>query len=662
MIFILIKLFLFFSILFLFGWFFSIFVLKERRLFVLIPVSFSLGISFYLILVNSVSYFIPVNTTFYLILFLFLGASIFGLFFYYFKKKPILKIGISKKYFKYLLLIALFILLTGWLINVPLKDGDNAGFGRAAVPGTILGGNFPVRDLVAPWQPGIYHYAFQLLSAAADRVSGLPFWFVADIQVGIFAGLIFLLSFVLIYKIIKNEFTAFMGSILFFFSSGLNVFYIFKGAVDLFKHYILGNHIFGVFKFVGVATESRLRPTLMDTINLYWAAVAFMVLLLVIYFYFKILETKNNKKVVILSVLTGLLLGFLTLSGEVYFVIMIGVILASTFLFIIFEDKKDKKKIFRRVFAILIILIIGLAMFLYQGGVFATLKKTESINKLGISFNILESLRLLKPEFSSLLVFFQTLFLNFGLGLFFLIPAIIYFRKNRKILFFIVPLIIIPVFPLFFARFAVQAFERCLYLTEGFAYLLSGLLIIKLILRANRIEKIILYSFFLIIISGGVIFQIFNTVKTLAMPNRDVFFPQLPAVELIDPNVKKWINTNTTIDDYFFTEVDDNLFLDLKERQYYFAQNLSFITYYGRFVPILVPEENIPYLDIPPEWFNSIKEAKTSCTNQSLKKLGVKYIYFTPQWPKGLIEQCLRNNPLELAFQSGENKIYKIIY
>lgn len=646
---------------FLFGWFFSIFVLKEKRLFVLIPVSFSLGISFYLILVNLISYIIPVNTTFYLIFFLFLGASIFGLFFYYFKKKPILKIGISKKYFKYLLLIAVFISLTGWLINVPLKGGDNVGIGRAAIPGTILGGNFPIQDIIAPSQLLVSHYAFKIFSAAIDRVTGFPFWFAVDVQVGIFAGLIFLLSFVLIHKIIKNEFIAFMGAILFFFSSGLNVFHIFKGAIDLFKHYILKDHVFAVWKFIGVATESRLRPTSMETISLHWAAVAFMVLLLIIYFFFKLLEAKDNKSIIILSVLTGLLLGFLALSGEAYFLVMIGVILVSTFLFIVFKDKKDKKKISRHVFAALIILLIGLPMALYQGGVFSALKETGSIDKLEISFNALESIKLFKPEYSSISVFFQALFLNFGLGLFFLIPAIIYFRKNRKILFFIVPLIIIPIFPLFFGRFATPVSVRFLYLTEGFGYLLSGLLIIKLMLKANRIEKILLYSFFLIIISGGVIFQTFHTVKTLAMPNRDVFFPQLPAVELVDSSIKKWINTNTTIDDYFFTEVDDNLFLDFGKAQYYFAQNLFFITYYGRFAPISIPKEIVPHLNIPPERFDLIDEAKSSCTKQSLKKLKIKYIYFTPQWSKDLFGQCLTNNTLELVFQSEENKIYKVL-
>lgn len=659
---IILKFCLFFLILFLFGWVFSIFILKERRWFVLIPVSFSLGISFYIILVNAIAYFVPVNTTFYLVLFLFLVLGVLGLFFYYRRPRPPLTLGLGKKYFKYLMLIAVIIALTGWLINVPLKEGDNIGFGRAAVPGTILGGNFPIRDILAPWRLGINHYAFQLLSAAVDRVSGLPFWFADDIQTGIFAGLIFLLAFVLIYKIIKNEFIALWGSVLFFFCSGLNVFYIFKGAIDLFKRYILGEQVFAVWQFVGTATEFWLRPTLMGTINLRWAAVALPAVLLIIYFYFEILESRSKKETVILSVLTGVLLGSLSLSGEVYLVIIAGVIGVATFLFIVFEHRNNQPEIFRHILAALIILAIGLIMFLYQGGVFTSLKAAGNTSKLSLNFDVFESIRILRPEYFSPWCFFEDIFLTFGLGLFLLIPAIIYFRKNRQILFFIVPLIIIPIFPLLFARFPVQSFERGLYLTEGFGYLLSGLLIIKLMLGANRKEKIILYFFFLTIISGGVIFQVFNTARTLAMTHREVFFPQPPAIELIDTRIKEWIDTNTTIDDYFFTEIDDNLFLDLAgERKYDFTQNLSFITYYGRLAPVISLSTLAPILDVPSEWIDSIKEAKTSCSRQSLKELGIKYIYFTTQWPKGLMEQCIKNNSLELVFQSGDNKIYKIL-
>jgi len=434
-IFILLKLFLFFSILFLTGWFFCIYVLKERRLFVLIPISLSLGISLYLILVNFVSYFIPVNTVFYLILILFFVGIIIGSYFY-FQNKPLIRMGISKKYFKYLCIIAFFIILSGWLMNIPLKVSDNVAFNRAAVPGTILGGNFPIHNIIAPWQLGAHYYAFELLSVAGDRISGLSFWFVADIQTGLFAGLIFLLSFVLIYQIIKNEFIAFFSSILFFFSSGLNVFYVFRGPIDLFKYYILGDHSFAAFRFITLSALPEMREPLMQTIILRWPAVAFMTVLTIIYFYFKILKTKNSRQRIVLSILTGLLLGFLALSAELYFVIIFLTILISAGLFLVFKWRKNKIIAKKQFLSIFVILFIGLVMFVYQGGVFTAIKSSGNIDKLSISFNIWESIKLLRPEFSSFPVFLETIFITFGFGLFFLTPAIIYFRKNKKILFF----------------------------------------------------------------------------------------------------------------------------------------------------------------------------------------------------------------------------------
>jgi len=191
-------------------------------------------------------------------------------------------------------------------------------------------------------------------------------------------------------------------------------------------------------------------------------------------------------------------------------------------------------------------------------------------------------------------------------------------------------------------------------------FLLSGILIVKLMLRANKFEKVVLYIIFSIIIGGGLIFQVYYTAKAFDMSDRDLFFTSLPAQELIDYDTKEWISKNTTIDDHFFIEIDDDSFLDLQKRQYYFAQNLSFITYYGRFVPIIPLGGKYYQIDIPSARFDNIREAKNSCSNHSLRELDIKYIYFIPQWPEGLMEKCLENNNLDLVFQSGENKIYQL--
>lgn len=159
-------------------------------------------------------------------------------------------------------------------------------------------------------------------------------------------------------------------------------------------------------------------------------------------------------------------------------------------------------------------------------------------------------------------------------------------------------------------------------------------------------------------------FLVLHTVAALDLSSRKSFFVGLPGVETVNDQAKDWILNNTTFDDYFFVTAKDKSFIPQEKASNIFTQRLHFIVYYRRFTPLLFsdfqPQLQHPYYAIPEERISSITKARITCDNESLQNLNIKYIYFTPQWPEGLMEKCLENNDLDLVFQSGENKIYKL--
>lgn len=136
------------------------------------------------------------------------------------------------------------------------------------------------------------------------------------------------------------------------------------------------------------------------------------------------------------------------------------------------------------------------------------------------------------------------------------------------------------------------------------------------------------------------------------------FLAKLPPMSDTDKEVDVWIKENTTIQDIFFLTREENLFSNLNYplNKSFFTSNSDFIINHGRFALTFPfsPHQSNPSVDETLKF----KKIKEECDGSSMKEFNIKYIYFTPQWSSELIEQCLKNNDLELVFEIGENKIY----
>lgn len=657
------SLIIFFSGLSVFGWVFYSLIFKEKRLFVLIPVSVILGISSYLILLNAISYFIPIIISFYLVWLILVLPSFVSIFLFHQKLKSI-ELGISKKYFTYLIIVSLIIGIFSAIGNRDWGGGE-LGVSRMSLPGLIAGGNFPVKDVLAPQKPTTYHYASGLLTASTNQISSLSIWSGYIIQAGIFSWLIILLSFLLCYEITKNEFVSLLASLVFFFGNGLRYLLIFFKTPLVFYQFLTNNIPDSPFAFIGAALKSDINHPVVSMIYNRWAGLAFSLILLIIFLYFLAIKRKNW---LVISLICGVLLGFLALSAETYFMVLSGAIFLYPFLiFCLHKIKKYKEylteELLKNFLISVVILLIGGLVAIFQGGLITAFIREGLFLKI-LSINI-STITSINPDltFNNLA---KAIMIEVGLVLLLFIPALFYFRKKKEI-FFIALIITISTVPLFLFSFKESLInsnmDKFFFLPITLIHLVAGMFLGFLIIKTSKIKKIIFYSLFYLIIGGGIVFQFFEISYPAPWKSRE-FFAGPPSSNLIDYNIKNWISKNTDINNHFMAIQDVNFFPEYNFEDsrlgFSFIESLFFPAYYNRFTPAPISIASLFY-EIPPLRAKNIQEMKEQCSGEALKNLNITYIYATPQWPLGLEEKCLTNNELSLVFKSGENKIYKVI-
>jgi len=672
------NLFIFLSILFIFGWFFARCFLKENRIFVIIPLSILFGLSAYVFLLNVVSYFIPIQISFWVVLGVLILITLFFLIIYREKKERLI-FGISSKWIW--IIVSTFLLISVFNLITGLRSLENDTLANVHLPTatTIAEGNFPIRHINNPSDLFNYHYAADLFSAAIYKVTGLSINSAYDVQMGLGAGLIFLLSFVLAYSLLKKPFPAFLAGLCALFGSGLNFLNVFRGLPILYNKFILGENIEAPFKFVNHAIFGELINPATVWIQNHSTAIGLPVILAVIYFYFQTIQ-RENRYWLRLTIITGLLFGYSALSIETFFSLIAAVLIIYPFWLLFFSDQKT---IIKRTFIVsFLILSIGFLIAFYQGGVLAYSKGV-----IGSGQNFILSLRGIetvigtKPFFSFSFSFLTLFFLReFGLPLLLLIPALIYFKKDKRIFVFLglatIISFIIP-FIIVYANFPGVTWYFFLA-SIIFMSLISGLYLGSLILKAKSQKRKTLTVFLSIIvfmiILNGLIYQIVFMIYPFGNLSRGhhPFLAKLPAASELEKKTNSWIKEYTTIQDVFFLTRRENFFSDLKYplNPLFFNSNSDFVATYGRFALTLPPilESPAPTLQsLPPkEKLLQFEKIKKECDNQAIKEFNVKYIYVVPQWPDGLEEKCLVKNDLELKFsqEMGEDfvRIYLVKY
>ncbi|MFZ2522331.1 MAG: hypothetical protein WAX25_02450 [Minisyncoccia bacterium] len=490
---------------------------------------------------------------------------------------------------------------------------------------TISEGNFPMVDPTSPDHPFAYHYGSDLLTAGMYKIAGGPLlWLAFNLQIVFFLFGILLILFTIAYDFSKNFYKALICSVFFVFVSGLQFLNLFlEGFPVLYQKFFLNTEVVAQWKFVASAVFPPLNTSYVFGMHNHSLAMGMPLLLLVLYLYFKFHHSLDysNKGNLVVAVFSGLFFGLSALSVETYF----GVFAIAFILLFLKQAVIDK----RLNFYIIVILFVGFFTAFLQGGVLThifdssdgstKLVFVKSLHDL-INWNLsINQPGIIDPN-SITRVFSLNFIIQFGLSIFLIIPALIHYRKNEKILF-------LGVIGLgaFFAPVLFHYTERPWEMTRFFTLALPFFAYVVGMYFVDLYDKgfprwIIYLSSVFIIITG-----LFSQVMFMLTPLDNFGAISVPFVGgLMEPTQAKkdlyeWIDKNTTINDRFF------------------PYNTDIMTYTGRFTPgyslISFSSRNKDF-----ENYNSIL---SSCSQQTLGILKITHIVVvSPEIEKFFSDRC----------------------
>lgn len=667
----------FFSVLFFFGWQVARLVLRENRIERLTALGGIFGIGLYIFFLNAIGFFMPIQTAFYAVLYGFLLSAIVGFFWRRLRTvghQESLEWGIDGKWRKILLIVSLFFVIsTG---SISFRHPMDLFTLREPTAMTMVEGNFPPKEIWSPDNLLQYHYAPDLFSAAIYKVTGMPLYLAYDFQKAILSGVIFLLAFILINSFFPSVFVAFWSSVLMFYSGSLVFLGGLGGVPTLFDKYILGKEVLAPFKFVTDAIgEASGLPVVNYVIGVHWGAMAFALMLVVVYIYFHLLnsdETGNRWPAIFVA---GFMLALLALVAESFFVALTAVLFVFPFVSFLFNRHKEMLE--RKFVISFFILLLAVPMAIFQGGVLKSavyqqlhISKSGNGNevmlytekKLGISpiqFGISLVSSDEKPKYD--IVFLARWVLLFAI----LVPAFFFlFRQSFElaaflllvvILFFAPPLLLHSEF-----KYINENLERFFYPVNLFGGLVAGLFLATSYINTHRLLlKRVLLSIAIILMAQGLWTQF--VWLSFGYPPGGLWNPNLKffaEANTFEAVAYRWVKENTIIRDRFLIIRDE-----YSECGFSGAPNCLFIFNTGRMAPIFRWHQAIRIEDeAASHKIDQFEEIRKNCDSAILRELGFNYIYVDERWSKGMEAKCLQDNKLDLVFKNSDGGKFVRIY
>ena len=546
----------FLAVTILFGFFISPYFLRERRIFVLAAFAPVLGINGYVFFVNIVSYFVPVRMTFWLVLLAMFGASVamYARLRNRGERSPATA-DLSSRQLRALFAAAAIVSLLSGVVALRTLMPDDLFPGHLPLVSTISQGNFPVMDPSEPDYPMAYHYGPDLLAAALQNVAGIPGWLGYDIQTILFSGMTLLAAFVLALYLTASFRTSFIAALLLLYGGGFAWLNLFQGIAPLWRKFVWGGEVLAPWKFLASSAIPNFDSSAVTSLN-HTTIMGVPVMLLAVYFYFLALDARGRGRMS-LAVLSGLLFGYLALILETNFVILLIAFLAALAYGLQRFLSRSSLSPGAGIFAPTAMAIgIGIVLAFTQGGFLSTFGTSGEGQSFVFAGNFWNSDVTDKGVLPFRLKFFQ----EFGLPLLLFVPAVIFYRRRKKILFlalvaagaFVAPLAI------HYAP-SPQNMERLFGLSTPLFSFIAGLFLGEVGPRISAYAGPTFAKYFVFAIVGMMLatsltFQAVHMATPVGYIGKldRPFFDIPPSPDLIDRKAYEWIARNTTIRDRFF--------------------------------------------------------------------------------------------------------------
>ena len=636
---------MFIGVALLFGYTFTRGVLGQREAHVLVPLSLLIGLIAHNFFVNLFSYFMPIKTSVWLVLGLMLLAPILLL-----SKRIKWSVVTESKFeprrLKILFSFAIVISILSGLVAIKSLGHDDFFMGHMPLASTITDGNFPVMDPSSPDRALSYHYAADLESANINLITGLPIWLAYDLQIFLFTGPFFLLLFALLYEITRAFGVSLAGAALFFYGHGLQWLYFFtKGLPALWRRFILHEQIPAFWKWVADIAFPKLNSSYIFVMNNHSVAIGVPALALGIYLLVLAFRTSEQGRSWTTVLAGGLLFGYSALAIETYF----SIVTIALLIFCIWQFFRDG----RQALFTLTFLVIALLVAYFQGGIFSHVLADPSRDALVpvSSFQEFRTLDLApnpdKIDNSASYVYLLSpeFFIQFGLPLILILPALWYFlRKHSPLVFFVIAGLGAFAVPLLF-RYPVRPWEISRFFALAipiFSLAVGVWLMYRYDETLVRKMKIIFATLVVLVGASGLLSQTIFAVSSL-----DTFGQVRPLIKRPpEPSAQDalaiaWIREHTTISDRFFPYSEE------------------FVRFTGRFTPGYYPYFSFSQHESEQKAYADMVER---CSPEAFKFFKINYIYMFDNFPIKNPQTCLRSLDAKLVYGSRFSipVIYKI--
>ncbi|PLX27405.1 hypothetical protein C0583_03780 [Candidatus Parcubacteria bacterium] len=635
MFFLLLKLIFFVLIIVFFAWQFLRVVLKQNEIFLLLPFSFGLGIIFYTFFVNVISYFIDVRISFWLVLFIMLVLAIF----LRFKKRSYLILGIDKKTF---LNIAVFSFLFGSVFALIILN--NYAYDEewhVGIIATISNGNFPVMSTYIPDIFMRYHYAFDLFAASLKSILSISVVLSSDLAMILIFLQIFWSIFVVVKKITNNTLAAWLSSWLLFFASGFRYLTALE-QIEWSKGKYLWDYVgqfLTAFFSVKPMSPGLFHSFSVDSLGvlMYHRPTLFATLVMIFVFWLIYLEHKRGK--FLYQIILALLLAFLALSAETWFVLV--AFSWGLWKTLILFNSKNKKSL---VYTIVSVTLITSFVVIFQGGVISDIllhgdegttdesMGTFVVRKVPglISYGIIYPF----TEFKSWVV----LFLEWGVVLM-LFPFVIRhaIKKKDVLLYYFLTIVFVALSIGFWLDYPVASRDlvRVNHLAFFIMSILAGMYLPYLLKERKKI-----LAFVIIIISiSPLMYNLRIIPAKLQAKNIQISYPDRENEYLVSKEIKKYL-----IEEGAVLTATPYMIIPYWERQVYWGN----------------PEVDVVFNREVDNNFKKLIEEKDL---NYIRSRGVKYIYVNKKFKELVGNYFIENNKdsLEEVYnKDNEYVVYKI--
>ena len=627
----------------LFGYCISRFLLRFREFYQLLPLSILIGLGGNIFFLNLISYLIPVQSAVWAVLLFMLIASLFLLL----KTRDATPTSnnFGNRKTSVLVAVAIAISSLSGLVAIKSLALDDFFMGHMPLASTIVAGNFPVMDPSAPDKILSYHYGAELMSANLSILTGMPIWLAYDIQIFLFTGSLFLMLFALVYFLCQSYWAAIVGAALFLYGDGLQWINFFtKGIPALWRRYILHENIPAFWKWVTDLAFPKLNTSYIFLMNNHSLALGMPVLILVLFLYFMALRESETRRSWIYAISAGIAYGFSALNIETYFSI----------LFIAFGLSLLIVRTRKHITITLSVMTVGLLLALFQGGILSSIINNQerdaivpiqSVNDFMI-LNLAPNPAKIDNSDTFIKLFSYEFFVQFGLPIILIIPAIWYFYKRRAGSFLLLALAGLGAFAVpFLFRYPVRPWEmsRFFSLAVPLFALLSGVWLMQIMRESVDISAkrkyVILILTFLLGASGLLSQTIFAVSNLDRFGSIGPLITCLPVPDPADATAYKWIQTNTTLKDIFFPPPEE------------------FVRHTGRFTPGAYPYFTFRGHEEEQRQYDKIVN---TCDPAALAFFKINYMYVSPANPLSKPLECMNILNARLVYNASGRLIYEI--